>query len=302
MSLDTDTIVDRRRLKRRLFVWRLVAVAALVVAVIAVAGRVDDLVGEDHVARFEIKGLIVDDPARDRALEKLAKKDNVKAVLLRIDSPGGTVVGGEALHSALRRLAEKKPLVAVIGETGTSAAYMAAVAADHIVVRAGSITGSIGVLMQTADITPLLDKIGVKPESIKSGALKAQPNPLEPMTPEVREVTKAVVLDFYEMFVDMVAERRGLDRDQAVALADGRIFTGRQALANGLADVVGGEPEAREWLEKQHEIDKSLPLKNVKIERPDQPWRQLIEGALGKALFSERLRLDGLVSVWHPEG
>ncbi len=298
MSLDADQVLDRRRLKRRLTFWRIAAVVAVVVAVVAAVGRVG--VGENHVARLVVGGIILDDPWRDDALAGIAEDDNAKALIVRIDSPGGTMVGGEALYISLRAVAGKKPVVAVMGGTATSAAYMTALGADHILARAGSVTGSIGVIMQTADITGLLEKLGVKPETIKSRPLKAQPNPLELLTPEAREAARFVVLDLFEMFVDMVQQRRNLPRDKVLALADGRVFTGRQAVANGLVDALGGESDARRWLAETHAIATSLPVRDVEIEHEGALWRDLITGFVGKVLFSERLRLDGLISVWHP--
>lgn len=301
MSLEADQIIDRRRLKRSLTVWRVLAVVTLVAAVLAAVGRFDGFQRGSHVARLTIDGVILDDPARDLALGHLADDGNAKALIVRIDSPGGTVVGGEALYHSLRDVAGSKPVVAVMGSAATSAGYMSALGADHIVARSGSVTGSIGVLLQTADITGLLDKLGIKPETIKSGPLKAQPNPLEPFSEEAREATQEVVQDIFEMFVDMVAERRGMPREKVLELADGRIFSGRQALANGLVDALGGETKARQWLAETHQIPESLPVRNVKIEHEGQIWRDLLGGLFGKTLFPERLRLDGLISVWHPD-
>ncbi len=300
MSLDADRIVDRRRLKRRLTFWRLTAVAALVLAAVAFAGTLNGVAEKDHVARLKVEGIILDDTWRDEALAGLAEDDRVKALLIRIDSPGGTVVGGEALYKSILAVARKKPVVAVLGGTAASAAYMAALGAERIFAREGTVTGSIGVIMQTTDITGLLNTLGVKPEAIKSRPLKAQPNPLEPMTKEAREAVKSVVLDMYAMFVDFVSERRGMPRDKVLMLADGRIYSGRQAVANGLVDAIGGEDAARAWLEKAYKIDASLPLEDVDISRDEEIWRDFIGGAFGKALFSERLRLDGLLSLWQP--
>ena len=301
MSLDPDYVVERRRLKRRLTFWRVVGIVAIVVAVIAAAGRFKLIAHRDHVARISIDGLILDDTARDEALADVAGNKKARALLVRIDSPGGTYVGGEALYQTLRRVAEKKPVVAVMGTTATSAGYMTALASDHIVARASSLTGSIGVIMQTADITGLLEKLGIKPETVKSGALKAQPNPMEPFTPEARKATETVVKDFYDMFVSLVAERRLLAKAKVLELSDGRVFSGRQALAQGLVDQIGAEPEARKWLQETHKIADSLPVKDVEVKHEDEPWRDLLGKAVGKVLFSERLRLDGVLSVWHPD-
>ncbi len=304
MVLNVDSLLDRRRLKRHLSVWRILAVTALVGLVAILVHENSDersgLLSGSYVARLAINGVITADDARDRAIANLAGDDNVQAVIVRIDSPGGTVVGGENLYRGLRAVAAKKPVVAVMGQLAASGGYMTAIAADYIVAREATITGSIGVILQTFDMTGLFDKLGVKPESVKSSPLKGQPNPLEPFNAAARAATESVVRDMYEMFVAMVAERRNLARDAALALSDGRIFTGRQALANGLIDAIGGEDVARRWLADTHNIATSVPLHDVVITRKGEWWRQAVEGTIGKTLFSERLRLDGLVSLWHP--
>ena len=301
MSLDADRVIDRRRLKRRLTFWRIATVVSLIVAVVVALERAGKLRQGFHIARLSVEGIILDDPWRDRALEQVSSNDNAKALIVRIDSPGGTVVGGEALFHGLRAVAAKKPVVAVMSGTATSAGYMTALGAEYIVAREGTITGSIGVIMQTADMTKLLEKLGIKPESVKSRELKAQPSPLEPFTPAAREAAKVVVMDLFEMFVGMVEKRRKMPREQVLKLADGRVFTGRQAEKNGLVDAIGGELKAREWLLDTFKISTKLPVKDVEIQREDEPWREILTSMAGKALFSERLRLDGLISLWHPE-
>ena len=208
MSIDADWLVDRRRLKRRLTWWQVLAVIAIVAAVIAAVGRFQAFVKPAHVARLAVDGLIVDDFDRDQALIDVAEDSSAKALIVRINSPGGSVVGGEVLYRRLREVAEKKPVVAVLGELATSAAYMTAIGTDYIVAHDGTLTGSIGVILQTADLTGLLDKLGIKPETVKSSPLKAQPNPLETFTPDARAAIGKVVADVYEMFVGMVQERR----------------------------------------------------------------------------------------------
>ncbi len=301
MSLDADYVVERRRLKRRLTFWRVLGVVALVAAVVAAAGRFDLRRQQDHVAQIAIGGLILDDPARDEALKEVADDDKAKALLVKIDSPGGTYVGGEALYESLRRVGEKKPVVAIMGTTATSAGYMTALGSDHIVARSSTLTGSIGVILQTADLTGLLDKIGIKSVVVKSGPLKAQPNPLEKFSPAARKATEAIIADYFDMFVTLVAERRSLSREQVLKLADGRVFSGRQAKKAGLVDALGAEPEARNWLSETHKIADSLPIKEVKIKHEDEPWRDLFDSMIGKVMFSERLSLDGVIALWHPD-
>ncbi|HSO43024.1 MAG TPA: signal peptide peptidase SppA, partial [Rhodospirillales bacterium] len=292
MALATDYLIDRRRLKRRLTIWQLVAVAAVVGIAVAAYGRFDGLVSRSHVARLTVTGIITDDNERDQALEALKEDGSVKALVVRIDSPGGTVVGGEALYRRLDEIGERIPVIAVMGEVGTSAAYMAALAGERIFAREGTLTGSIGVIMQTADITGLLDKLGIQPESIKSGPLKAQPNPLEPFTPAAREATEAVVADIFQMFVGMVEERRKMSREAVTTLADGRVYTGRQALANGLIDAIGGESEARQWLQDTKKVSASLPIRDVGTADTAEQVSRWLRGAAGKALFPETLNLD----------
>jgi len=301
MSLDADQWLDRRRLKRRLTFWRVAAILALIGLGIAAAGRFSGLVPRAYVAHLTIEGIILDDKARDDALDAVARDAGARALIVYINSPGGSVVGGESLFRGIRAVAAVKPVVAVMGDLATSAGYMTALGADRLFARAGSLTGSIGVIMQSADVTGLLEKIGIKPEIIKSAPLKAQPNPLEPFSDEARAATRSVILDVFDQFINLVVERRAIARDKVVALADGRVFTGRQALENGLIDDLGGEAEARQWLAESRSVAESLPVREVRIEREDELWRQLLDSAMGKAVFSERLRLDGLVSLWHPD-
>ena len=298
-SLDPDRLLDRRRLKRGVAIWRALAIVALVaVALVAAAPFAFD--GGEHVARLWVNGLIEDDPARDRIIADLRDDDAVKAVVLRLDSAGGTAVGGEALYLSLRSLAEKKPVVAVLGTTATSAAYMAALAADRVLAREASLTGSIGVLFQTAEFSALLEEIGVRAEAIRSGPLKAKPTPYEQLDNPTRHAMRSVVTDIYESFLQLVMERRSLDRETALSLADGRVFTGSQAVKAGLVDAVGGEEEARAWLERVHGVAQTIPAADVTSDS-GEGLLGTIDAALERTLPTRTLALDGLIAVWHPE-
>jgi len=301
MSLDVDTVVYRRQLKRRLRLWQILGVIAVAIAIAVAVGttNVAPKIG-DRVARIEVVGVIVDDPARDELLKELTDDESVKAVIVRVNSPGGTVVGGEALYLSLRAVSKKKPVVAVMGELAASAGYMTAIGADYLVARQGTITGSIGVILQTTEFTGLLDKLGIKPEAIKSRPLKAQPSPLEPMSEEGRQATKEVVMDMYDMFVEMVAERRNMAMEKVLQLADGRIYTGRQALSNGLIDAIGGEDVALNWLHNEKGLEADLPVEDSSVRDEFSEIRDLFGSLSGKSLFSETLTLDGLLSLWHP--
>jgi len=323
MTLTADQIVDRRSLRRRLSFWRVVAFVALALAVVAailiLAGR-DTLASlmSPQIARVSIAGFITEDRDQIELLDRIAESDAVKGVIVAIDSTGGATAGGEALYEALLRLSEKKPTVATMGTVGASAAYMAAIATSHVIARRTTITGSIGVLFQYPEVSQLLDKVGVEIEEVKSSPLKAEPSPFRPASPEALAVINSVVRDTYDWFVDIVAERRGLERSDALILADGRIFTGRQALDARLVDAIGGEEKALDWLAGRG-VDRALPIRDwqpVNRDRgflsadlailwiarqlgvaPDLAGSGLIDGTL-----RERLTLDGLVSVWQGPG
>ncbi|WP_417831893.1 signal peptide peptidase SppA [Terasakiella sp.] len=303
MTFSSDWLLDRIRLKRRLRIWQGIGILALCGVVLALAARFDMLSHGDHIARLWVDGIISDDVERDDLIGELARDDRVKAVIVRINSPGGTVVGGEALYKNLRALAAKKPVVAVMGEVAASAAYMTALASDHIVAREGTLTGSIGVLMQSANVKELMGKLGIKPVMIKSSPLKATPNPMEDLTPEAEKVTQDVIMDMYQMFLGMVVERRSLAIDKARILADGRIFTGRQAKTVGLIDEIGSEATAIRWLVEQKKLAKDLEIFDA-LYGEETFWQETQSRIFGsffdKTLIPEGLRLDGLVSVWHP--
>ena len=301
MSIDSDLRVDRQRLKRRLTFWRLLAVVAAVGAVLLLIDRHQPILHAQHIARISINGVIADDPDRADALKQVAKDPSARALIVRIDSPGGTVVGGQSLYYELREVAANKPVAIVMGEMATSAGYMVALGGDRIFAREGSVTGSIGVILQTADVTGLLQKLGITTEALKSAPLKAVPSPLEPLTPEAREATMSVIRDVYDSFVKLVETRRQLSPEQAAPLSDGRVFTGRQALANGLIDEIGGENEALRWLSVAHGVSPQLPIRDIDTDEEKELFRKVVGGWAGKTLFSERLTLDGVISVWHPD-
>ena len=298
--MELDWIIVRKKLKKQILFWRTFAVLAVIALIIFQFGNFDTFKDKNHIAVLNISNIITDNPKRSKALIKVANDDLIKALIVNIDSPGGTVVGGEALYLHLREVSSKKPVVAVISDLATSAGYMTAIAADKIFARQSSITGSIGVIIQTTDITVLLDKIGIKPEAIKSSPLKAQPSPLEPMSNKTRSATRLVVEDIFNMFIDMVSTRRNMNRQTVKKLADGRIYTGRQAVKNGLIDAIGGEKEALNWLSSAKNIDKHLPLKLLRFDEEESFLKKILDRFLGKILISDGLRLDGLVSLWHP--
>jgi len=299
MSLDADAIVDRRRLKRRLVVWRLAAITAVAALAYVAFFPLQMITGRDHIATIQVSGLITDDAARLKTLDKIARNRSIKALVLRINSPGGTAVGGETLYHALRRVADEKPVVALIRTMGTSGGYMAALAADRIYARENSLTGSIGVVLQTAEMSGLLEKIGVSAETLASGPLKAQPSAFEPMSDEARTATQGLIDDTHSWFVELVTQRRKLSAEEATAASDGRLFTGRQALGFKLIDELGGLVEARSWLQSQG-IPTGMPMQAIDADYDTGGLMRRLFGMAQNSLLSERLTLDGLLTLWQP--
>jgi protease-4 len=320
MSLDADAIVDRRRMRRKLTFWR---VSAIVVAVLAIAGFAFALIPGNrllpagaYIARIKVQGLIRDNRDRVEALDKLAKS-RAKAVIVHIDSPGGTTAGSQQLYDSLRALQAKKPMVVVVDGLAASGAYIAALSSDHIIAHDTSLVGSIGVLFQYPNFAEALKTLGIKMESIKSSPLKAAPNGFEPTSPEARAAVEAIVLDSYAWFKSLVKDRRRMDDAQLAAVDDGRVFTGRQGVGLKLVDGLGNEKTALAWLAKEKKVPANTPVRDVSL-RPRFGELSFLHvaawtfQAVGLSAFArriedwgavqavERLNLDGLLALWHP--
>ncbi len=262
MSLETDLLLERRRVKRRLGLWRALAVVLALLGGAALLGPA--LPGGDHVARLSLRGFIGDDPRLLRALAEAAEDEAIRAVIVAIDSPGGSVAGGEALHAAITRLRDAgKPVAAVMGGTAASAGYMVALPAQRVFAREATLTGSIGVILQSFEASELMARLGVRAETLASGPLKDQPSPFRPLTEEGRAALAGVIADMQAQFVAKVARGRGMEEARVRELADGRVMSGRQALALGLVDAIGGEREARRWLAEAHGVGEDLPVEEL---------------------------------------
>jgi protease-4 len=323
MSLDSDVIVDRRRIRRKLTFWRVAAAVVAIAAiatfgVIATGGR-GSLTTGGAIARVNIEGLIRSDQERVEALERL-EKSQAEAVIVHINSPGGTTAGSEQLYDALVRLKAKKPLVVVVEGLAASGGYIAAIAADHIIAQQSSLVGSIGVLFQFPNFTELLKTVGVKVEEVKSSPLKAAPNGFEPTSPEARAALDALVKDSYAWFRGLVKERRGMDDALLEKVADGRVFTGRQAVDLKLIDQLGDEKAAVAWLVAEKKIKSDLPVRDFKLSPRfgdltflrtaasitldalglGSVARQIEQAGLAQAV--DRLGLDGMLALWRPAG
>jgi protease IV len=324
MSLDSDVIVDRRRIRRKLTFWRVVAVLLAIAAIVAVGTMATPngrraFAGTGAIARVNIEGLIRSDQDRVEALERLANS-KAAAVIVHINSPGGTTAGSEQLYDALAQLRAKKPLVVVVEGLAASGGYITAIAADHIIAQQTSLVGSIGVLFQFPNFTDLLKTVGVKVEEVKSSPLKASPNGFEPTSPEARAALDALVKDSYAWFRGLVKERRGMDDALLEKVADGRVFTGRQAVDLKLIDQLGDEKTAVAWLVAQKGVKSDLPVQDFKLAPRFgdltflRTAASITLDALGLSAIArqveqagvvqavDRLSLNGMLALWHPEG
>ncbi|KQP51428.1 MULTISPECIES: signal peptide peptidase SppA [unclassified Methylobacterium] len=320
MAADAELLIDRRRLRRKLSVWRVVGIGSLVVAVGAVGLRLrgGEVAGfgaiKPQIARISVGGFIAGSEETTKLIARVRESSAVQGVVVSISSPGGTTTGSEELHRNLRALAEKKPMVAFVDGTAASGAYIAAIAADHIVARETALVGSIGVLFQYPDLSGLLDKVGVKVESIKSAPLKAEPSGFTPTSPEARAALAAVVGDTYGWFKGLVSDRRKMSDKELAVVADGRVFSGRQSVPLKLVDALGGERDAVAWLENSRGVAKGLPVTDWKPKGKSdfQLWSALGTGAelLGlpgaamqlRAVGTETTDLaqGGLLALWRP--
>ncbi len=324
MSLDSDVIVDRRRMRRKLTFWRVTAAVVAIAAVVTVgmlatpAGR-GALTASGSIARIHIDGLIRSDNDRVEALERL-EKSRAPAVIVHINSPGGTTAGSEQLYDALMRLKAKKPLVVVVEGLAASGGYIAALASDHIVAQQSSLVGSIGVLFQFPNFSGLLKSVGVQVEEVKSSPLKAAPNGFEPTSPEARDALDALVKDSYAWFRGLVKTRRGMDDALLDKVADGRVFTGHQAVDLKLIDQLGDEKTAVAWLVAEKKVKSDLPVRDFKLDPKfgDLTFLRTAAAvsldALGLSGMARRVEqagvtqavesmsLDGMLALWRPAG
>ena len=277
MTDETSPHPVKRRKPVRLLLWVLLAGLLLVVLVNTLFPDWD-LSGEDRIALVRVEGVILDAQQTVGELKRFADNPSVKAIVLRIDSPGGGVVPSQEIYDAVKRVRNKnnKMVVASMGTVAASGGYYIAAATDRIIANPGTLTGSIGVIMELANLEGLLKKIGVESLVVKSGQYKDIGSPLRKMSEGDRRILQSVMDDVHRQFIQAVAEGRSLDEAEVQPLADGRIFTGRQAREMKLVDELGdledairlaadlagieGEPKVveprkrfsiREWLESR---------------------------------------------------
>lgn len=290
MSLASDNLTALIYLRNQVRKWKNLAFIILIISLLllsrsffAPASNVEEgiNIGGDYIANITIEGIILDDNYRENVLRKIADQKNIKAVIVNINSPGGGIVGSEVLYERLREISAKKPIVVSMGSLAASGGYMAAIASDYIIARNGTLTGSIGVLMQSSEITDLAKKLGIKLVTYKSSVLKGSPSPFEKSNPEIDKVINESIKDSYKFFADLVLERRKnkIKKSDIKNIIDGRVFTGRQALKAGLIDEIGGRKEALNYLKNNYNINTDkLEIRDLSIEEPEKKFFEKIFG------------------------
>ena len=288
----SDIFLYIKKLKASVFLWRSLAIVAffLFLAQLSIFNKQTNnilpTVGSDYIARVFIEGQIDQNFDKEQDLRALADDKGVKAVVVHIDSPGGSVFGGESLYNTFRYISSKKPVVAVMGSMAASAAYMTAIAADHILAGQSTLTGSIGTIFIAPEFSDLAKKIGIDFVIVKSGKLKAEPLPFHKAPKDALDHLSAIIMEDYDMFVSMVADRRKLSKDQVLLLADGTVITGRTAVRKKLIDGLGNEQDALNWLYATKKVNAKTKIRDADFYNKSKDLNSILKDILPLSIAS----------------
>ncbi|MFK7974245.1 MAG: signal peptide peptidase SppA [Rickettsiaceae bacterium] len=305
MNINPDYLIERKRNKKQLTKWKILSFLLVIGLLYNFkhnmrfdGSNLTQSATKEYIASIKIQEVIFDDLDRIKRLQNIKDNDNIKALIVNINSPGGSVVGSEMLYNSLRKIAKVKPVVVVMGSLAASGGYLTALGGDYIVAHNGTLTGSIGVIIQSAEVTELAEKLGIKFDNFKSDPLKAVPNPTEKVTPEIRQATMETINDVYDYFIEQVALRRNLNIDYVRQIADGRVYSGHQALKLKLIDELGDEDTALDWLHNYKNISPTLKVVGVKLKSKDKIWDILlkdIQGNLSNFVYSNFAGIKSLM-------
>ena len=254
---------------------------------------------KEFIAKINIQGIIQDRSDIINEIDNLADDNNVKGLLAIINSPGGTYVGSKELYDSIKLIGEKIPTVVYMREMATSGGYLVSLSANKIYGNSGTITGSIGVILQSADISELLDEIGINPVIIKSGKLKAVPNPVEKIDQEKITYLKKVIEKMQEEFMELVTSNRKISDSTIQLIRDGRIFTGKEAKELKLIDDIGSEKDAIAWLKEKGELDDTIQVKELLSKNE---LRSILDLTFLKKKFNyfNQNFYNGFFAIWMP--
>ena len=271
MSLDWQILEENKKKWYRKGIWRGILISIILAITISLFLNFNHLSSNfSHIARISINGVIFDNSETIEIIDNLAKNDNVKSVIVRINSPGGSVVGSESLYVAINSLSQKKPVISLMGEIATSGGYIVALASNYILARKNTLTGSIGVIVENQNFSELSEKIGVSIDTTKSGKIKGGQNPLSPSDPLVKINNQKLVNYSFDWFISIIKKNRDINQSVIELVSDGRTITGGMAMDLGLIDGIGSEKEALKYLEKKYPDFKGLPI--IDIETPSKKY------------------------------
>ena len=283
--------------RRQSIIKRLLIIVIVILSIATVSLQFQQK--ENFIAKITVEGIIKD---RNDILEQLKDLDNdqnVKGLITIINSPGGTYVGSKEIHESIKNLSKKIPTVAYMREMATSGGYLVSLSSDRIFGNEGTITGSIGVILQTADISQLLGKLGINPVIIKSGDLKAVPNPAEEIDEKKLNYLKDIIKKMQTEFLNLVKKSRDISSSTLDLVSDGRIVTGKQAKDLKLIDAVGTENDAISWLKKEAGLDDKVKVKDLSVQ--SEITELLNFSFLKKKInYLNQNFYNGFIAIWTP--
>jgi len=255
---------------------------------------------KNFIATISIEGIINNPEDTLNDLENINKSPNAKALLVIINSPGGTFVSSKELYDKIKELSKKIPVVTYMREMATSGGYLVSLASQKIFSNIGTITGSVGVILQTAEITELLEKIGISPIVIKSGDLKATPNPLEGLSEKDSEYLSDIIKSMQLEFLNLLSENRNIKNQTLKIISDGRIFTGRQAKELNLVDFIGSKNDALQWLKDKAGVPADIEILDFSKE---SQYEKLINMRFFDKNFNflKNNIQSGFLAIWDPK-
>jgi protease-4 len=272
----------KRLFRGILYTWAALGGLVMLLAVGSWLQRSNLLLPTDAVEVVEVEGVIEDADETVAILDQVAKNDGIRSVVLRVNSPGGAVAPTQEIYDAVMRVRERKPIIASLSGLAASGGYYVAAACDAIVSNPGSLTGSIGVIMQFGNLEELLDTIGLAGFVLKAGKYKDVGSPLRPMGDDERALLQTLLENVHEQFIQAIAQGRGLPVERVLELADGRIYSGQQAFEAGLVDRLGGLHEAVALAAEQAGIQGEPKTVSFKSERSPW-WLSHLFGSLSRA-------------------
>lgn len=268
MNFSADRLIENLKLKKSLLLWKTLFLLLLIGTLLFCfksSNVISVPITYDYVGRISINGFIGENLERDRRILDLRDDNSLKALIVHVNSPGGTVTGGETLYNALHAVSKVKPIVIVMDGVAASGGYMISLAGDHIVAHNGTITGSVGVIWQALDLSEISKKYGVGFNVVRSGDLKSVPSSIfEKLSDDGRKSLQESMGFAYDYFLSMVLDKRKITDPKTIGLiSTGKIFVGKQALEVGLIDEIGDEESAIKWLAESKNI--TSRVKDVRL-------------------------------------